>query len=276
MSCGARKLKTKFGIVPESRNKTGLTGRQSPMYHTVVEIRENHRDLKMGRSNLNENSFLPGPKPGTVSKPDGTVVPVPAGWELLPPGDAALTRRVKAAGDYWIMEEVRGRKVFSKGIWACAQTISSIRAVLERERATEKFAKTQVANALRREASQSRYVDDFFHAVLKFLSFHEKHHDVGERLARAVTEHATPVGSGTVARTKRISLSERAEAAVIAWMRHNTTAYDNMTVPKVKGKRREIRRMLASQSQKLLSKYRDGSVVPMSCPLQKALAKPGQ
>lgn len=227
--------------------------------------------LKMGRGALNENSFLPGPKPGTVSKPDGTVVPVPDGWELLPQGDAALTRRVKAAGNYWIMEEVRGRKVFSKGIWACAVTIGTIRAVLESERSTEKFARTQVANARRREALQSQYEDDFFSAVLDFLSFHQRYHDVGERLARAVTEHATPVGSGTVARTRRLSLSERAEAAVIAWMRHNTTAYEHMIVPGVKGKRREIRRMLASQSQQLLKMYRNGSVVPMNCPLQKAL-----
>ena len=38
------------------------------------------------------------------------------------------------------------------------------------------------------------------------------------------------MGSGTVARTKRCPLSE-AEAAVIAWMRHQTTAYDSMVIP---------------------------------------------
>jgi len=48
------------------------------------------------------------------------------------------------------------------------------------------------------------------------------------RLARAVADHATPVGSGTVARTKRIPVEERAEAAVIAWMRHQTTGYDGI------------------------------------------------
>ena len=38
------------------------------------------------------------------------------------------------------------------------------------------------------------------------------------------------------------------EAAVIVWMRHRTTAYDNMAIPRVKGKRREVRRLLAQQS----------------------------
>jgi hypothetical protein len=54
-------------------------------------------------------------------------------------------------------------------------------------------------------------------------------------LAQAVTDHATPVGSGTVARTKRIPVEQRAEAAVIAWMRHQTTGYDGMVIPRVKG-----------------------------------------
>lgn len=46
---------------------------------------------------------------------------------------------------------------------------------------------------------------------------------IDQRLDRVVTHHATPVGSGTVARTKRIPVEYRAEAAVIAWMRHQTT-----------------------------------------------------
>jgi hypothetical protein len=91
-------------------------------------------------------------------------------------------------------------------------------------------------------------------------------------LARAVTDHATPVGSGTVARTKRITVAQRAEAAVIAWMRHQTTGYDGMTIPRLKGKRREVRRMLARRSHELLDAYRRGEPVPEGCPLQKALA----
>jgi hypothetical protein len=41
---------------------------------------------------------------------------------------------------------------------------------------------------------------------------------LAEKLAAAVPQHATPVGSGTVAGTERIPIHERAEAAVIAWM----------------------------------------------------------
>ena len=107
---------------------------------------------------------------------------------------------------------------------------------------------------------------------MAFLAFHPAHADLADRLARAVADHATPVGSGTVARTKRIPVEQRAEAAVIAWMRHQTTAYDSMAIPRIKGKRREVRRMLAQRSQELLGRYRRGEAVMEACPLTKALA----
>ena len=88
----------------------------------------------------------------------------------------------------------------------------------------------------------------FRQAIVDFLAFDARYVELAERLAQAVTEHATPVGSGIVARTKRLSIVRRAEAAVIAWLRHRTTAYDNWTIPRVKGKRREVRRLLAQES----------------------------
>ena len=63
-------------------------------------------------------TFLPGPTPNTVRTHTGQILPVPPGWELLSPGDAALTRRVKAAGEHWLVQEKVGRKVFSRGVWA--------------------------------------------------------------------------------------------------------------------------------------------------------------
>lgn len=92
-------------------------------------------------------------------------------------------------------------------------------------------------------------------------------------LASEIAAHATPVGSGTVARTTRIPLELRAEAAAIAWLRHQTTTYDDMHIPRVKGMRREVRRMLAERSRMLLERYRRGeSVDPRHCPLRNALS----
>jgi len=151
-------------------------------------------------------------------------------------------------------------------------TIERIRADLDAERSTESFAKKKEADARRREKAQAEYVEDFVGAVVAFLAFHPIHADLAQQLASAVTDHATPVGSGTVARTKRIPVEQRAEAAVIAWMRHETTGYDGMAIPRVKGKRREVRSMLAARSKELLALYRRGEAVPDDCPLQKALA----
>ena len=214
---------------------------------------------------------IPGPTPNTVRAADGKVLTVPDGWVLLPPGDAALTRRAKAAGEHWVVAEKKGRKVFSRGIWTEAATIERLRAELEAERSTEGFAKKKEADARRREKAQAEYVEDFLGAVVAFLGFHENYAELSDRLAKAVTDHTTPVGSGTVARTKRIPVEQRAEAAVIAWMRHQTTGYDSLLIPKVKGKRREVRRMLARRSHELLERYRRGESAPEGCPLRKAV-----
>jgi hypothetical protein len=217
-------------------------------------------------------SFSPGPTPNTVRAADGRILTAPEGWVLLPPGDAALTRRLKEAGDHWVVQERKGRKVFSRGVWAPVATIDCIRAELEAERSSEGYAKRKDASARRRDKAHAEYVEDFFGPVVAFLAFHPTHADLAARLAHAVTQHTTPVGSGTVARTKRIPVEQRAEAAVIAWLRHQTTSYDGMVIPRIKGKRREVRRMLAQRSQALLARYRRGESVQEGCPLIKALA----
>jgi hypothetical protein len=222
---------------------------------------------------MDGKTFSPGPTANTVTSADGTVLNVPKDWVLLPPGDATLTRRTKAAGEHWVVVEKKGRRTFSKGVWAPARTVSQIRDELKTERSTDAYARQKEASVRRREKVQGAYVADFHNAVLTFLNFHCDHADLAQQLTRAVTAHATPVGSGTVARTKRISVERRAEAAVIAWLRHQTTAYDSMTVPRVKGKRREIRRMLAQHSKELLARYRKGEAALKTCPLRKALSE---
>jgi hypothetical protein len=218
----------------------------------------------------------PTADPKRVRMADGTVLTAPAGWALLPPGDAGLTRRVKAAGPTWTVVEKKGRKIFSRGVWAPAAHIDSARSALETERATPAYAKRREADARRREKEQTEYELDFANAVLAFLRFAPSFAAESKRLAVAVTAHATPVGSGTVARTERIPVARRAEAAVIAWLRHQTTAYDHMHIPRVKGLRREVRRDLAEISRALLDLHRRDVAHPVpSCPLCSALVRLG-
>jgi hypothetical protein len=44
-----------------------------------------------------------------------------------------------------------------------------------------------------------------------------------------------------------------------------------MPIPRIKGKRREIRRALAVKSVELLEAYRKGREIAQTCPLKKAL-----
>ncbi|MET0286671.1 MAG: DUF2293 domain-containing protein [Polyangiales bacterium] len=215
----------------------------------------------------------PGPKAGFVRCGE-SLLAIPAGWVLLPPGDPGLTRRVKKAGPVWTMHEKKGRKLFSLGLYAPAERIDAIRAELEVERADPAYARKLERAADKRNVEQASYQEDFHDSVRKFLAFARAHEQLAQRVAQAITAHATPVGSGTVARTKRIPIEQRAEAATIAWLRHATTGYDNMEIPRVKGMRREVRRMLAERSRLLLARYRRGeSIAAESCLLHRALAK---
>lgn len=196
----------------------------------------------------------------------------PQGWACLPPGDAGLTRRVKAAGPSWAVLEKRGRKVFSKGLWAPRENIEAARIALDAERSTVEYAKKRNADVARRERTQTEYVETFEKEVLSFLRFSPQWLELARVMAKKVAAHATPVGSGTVARTKRIPVAERAEAAVIAWMRHQTTAYDRLVIPRIKGKRREVRRELAQISRAVLDVHRrDVPHEIRGCPLCDAI-----
>lgn len=215
--------------------------------------------------------------PCTVVTSEGITLTPPADWSLLMPGDAALSRRVKKEGVHWVVQEKRGRKVFSRGIWAPRERIERIKRELEMEREDPKYSQKLEAGRARRAKEQVSYAAEFEATVLQFLRFSDHHTALARRLAKAITDHAVPVGSGTVARTSRIPVERRAEAATIAWLRHQTTGYDDMIIPRVKGMRREVRRMLAERSRKLLQRYRDEYSPPEErCPLQVALgpAKP--
>ncbi len=215
----------------------------------------------------------PGPRPRTVRLPSGEVLSVPDDWVLLPPGDPGLTGRVKKAGPSWTVQEKRGNKMFSRGVWAPAQRIETIREELRLERADPAYTRKLEAGRRKRELEQVHYAEDFTAAVLAFLAFDSEHLDLAGKLAEAIAKHAVPVGSGTVARTERIPIERRAEAATIAWMRHATTGYDYMEIPRAKGARREVRRMLAERSRKLLERYRKGGgVTHGECPLLRGLS----
>ncbi|MBL9187200.1 MAG: DUF2293 domain-containing protein [Opitutaceae bacterium] len=214
----------------------------------------------------------PGPLPRHVINERSALEAVPDDWALLPPGDAALSRRIKEDGPTLTVIELKGRKRFSRGIWAPAARIEALRAALVTERQDPSYQRQLEAGRRRRAAAQEDYAVDFKTAVFHYLNFHPTHRIEAQALALLIAEHATPVGSGTVARTQRIPIEARAEAATIAWLRHQTTGYDTMNITREKGRRREVRRLLAQRSVQLLARYRAGAPIDRAqCPLSRAL-----
>jgi hypothetical protein len=219
----------------------------------------------------NSNIFTPGPN-NTIINSSGEKVSPPKDWAFLPAGDAGLTRKVTSQGTFWRVQEKKGRRFISKGIWAPKEVIEKAKEVVSDLRQTEEYKKARTYAVQRRKKQQSEYKKEFLSAVKSFLNFHQNHKKAEDLLAFAVTNHAIPIGSGTVARTSMIPIEERASRAVIAWMRHNTTAYDQLAIKRVKGERRRVRKLLAEQSSRVLEKYRDGTDPFPGCPLQKALS----
>lgn len=212
-------------------------------------------------------------KNGTLTGEKGEVLVPPADWAFLPAGDAGITRKVTSKNPFWRVEIKKGRRTISLGIWAPLAAISSAKEEVSAVRLTEGYHKKKASDTVRREKKQELYSEDFTRAVADFLDFHVRYSVLEKRLAKAIADHAVPVGSGTVARTQMIPLEKRAQLAVIAWMRHQTTAYDNLKIARIKGERRAVRRTLAQQSVALLANYRNGKDVPENCPLLLALSR---
>lgn len=213
----------------------------------------------------------PGSK-GELVGVKGEVLVLPQGWAFLPAGDAGVTRKVTSQGHFWRVEVKKGRRTISLGIWAPSATIAQAQLEVQAVRLTDGYQKKRVSELQRREKKQENYESEFCQAVEDYLHFHDNYKALEKSLAKAVTVFAIPVGSGTVARSQLIPIAERAAHVVIAWMRHQTTAYDHLKIARIKGERRAVRREMAQQSVALLANYREGKTIPGDCPLQKAMS----
>ena len=209
-------------------------------------------------------------KGGILTDRDGNPAVIPEGWTFLPAGDAAVTRKVKAGGSFFAVRYRHGRKWFTKGIWADANNINSAKREVDQKRSTEEYKRKSDQAKKYRQKKEQQYAVQFEQKIGEFLNFAPVYKRVQDLLSKRISEYTVPVGSGTVARTKMIPIEKRAESAVIAWMRHNITEYDNMVIPRQKGARREIRRSLAQASRLVLEKYRSGEEIPEHCPLKRA------
>lgn len=210
-------------------------------------------------------------KDGVLKDTNGNILTPPENWSFLAAGDAGITRKVTSKGEYWRVQFKKGRRLMSKGIWAPRATIEIAVHEMNETRNTEAYQKKRISSLKSVEKKRKIYESEFEQEIVRFLNFHTKYEELSILFAKAVAEFSNQVGSGTVARTQMIPIEKRAAKAVVAWMRHQTTAYDNMKIPHIKGERRLVRKNLAKQSIKLLENYRNGKEVDLNSSLHKAL-----
>ena len=151
----------------------------------------------------------------------------PDGWELLPAGDAFLTRQVKAVGDYWVLFRPKGRGQHRRQLGLLAP-IEAIAAAREAAAVTAARRETQRESSSRqRERAETAYRAEFEDAVLRWLAFAPQHQVIADEIARGAVDRAAVVGSGRVGRTKQLTLDERAALAARAFIRHRHTGYED-------------------------------------------------
>lgn len=218
----------------------------------------------------------PGPEADTFLF-EGRVLRPPEGWARLPPGDAMATRRVKAAGPSWTVKARRGRRLISKGVWAPQSHIDDVLKEVEAYRESDAFERQRASAERAREAREALRGESLRDAVRRHLAFHPRHASFEARVVEATLrwEAARPQKKAPKVPATAAGWAREAERVVTAWMRHQTTGYDRLRLPRghARAKRREARRKLEEQGQRLLNPYRlDQPVAPESCPLQRALA----
>ena len=196
--------------------------------------------------------------------PDHGELELPDGWELLPAGDAFLTRRVKAAGAYWLAWKPRSRGRGHRralGVFAPLDAIEAARSAAEAT--ATKRARSRERGAESRARAEDRYRDELAAAIVAFLDFGRAHADLAEQIASGASERAAEVGSGRVGRTRTIDLQTRAELAARAYIRHQHTEYENDLIEQEVWDDdflyREVKRSARAQVDEFLERHRSSS-----------------
>lgn len=159
--------------------------------------------------------------------PEHGEIEIPEDWEFLEAGDAFVTRRVKAAGIYWVAWRPRGRNRRHRrrlGLWAPKTAIEAAQA--EAEATEEQRVRKRERDAKARERHEAKYQAELADAIRRFLAFAPEHARLADEIATEAAARAAVVGSGRVGRTRTLTLEERAALAARALIRHHHTDYE--------------------------------------------------
>lgn len=165
------------------------------------------------------NSGLWHPELGELTQPDG--------WDFLPSGDASVTRRVKAAGIYWVLFRPKGRREHRRQLGVLAPTGAIASAQIEADTTASRRERERVASTRQRNKNEATYRAEFEDAVMQWLNFAPEHAAMASQIAHGAVDRAAVVGSGRVGRTKTLTLEDRAALAARAFIRHRYTDYED-------------------------------------------------
>ena len=193
-----------------------------------------------------------------VSEPRYGIIQVPEGWDLLEPGDALLTRRVKAHGKYWEYYHEYKTKSYDKklGIFTPANIIEEEHRKISDERSTKEYKQRLESSRKSRKKKESKYREEFSEACFRFLNFIPEHEELAHKIAEEAASQAMTVGSGRVGRTSKLTLEQKAELAIRACIRHEYTNYEEELVEDGEVWYDEIKRNAGDEVHRFLEEHR--------------------
>jgi len=155
--------------------------------------------------------------------PEKGALAIPEGWIFVPAGDAFVTREVKK-GPHWILLKRRSKYTATLGVFCPEPSLTGAEDLREKT-ADARARQRRLARASRERLEQS-HRSELESAILAYLGFAPENESLASEIARGTVTQTTPVGSGRVGRTRRISLGRRAELAARAYIRHRYTNYE--------------------------------------------------
>ena len=104
-----------------------------------------------------KNQTVTTNKNGQLITEQGKALTPPPHWSFLPSGDAGVTRKVTAKGEYWRVVFKKGRRTMSKGVWAPTDSIEAAQKEMTATRSTAEYQKKKDYSAKHREKQQQEY-----------------------------------------------------------------------------------------------------------------------
>ena len=180
----------------------------------------------------------------------GQSVKIPSKYVAVLPSDPYLTRKIKSLSDTVFLKMRKGRQYSS-----VVTMFAPKEAVEEAEKLAEASQEERAKKRKAARAYQAKRENE--HQADMVVTMRRVFPKMPAEIAPKIVQHAFEVSSGRVGRTRMLDTKEKIRLAVVAYIRHNRTRYDELLANGYG--RREAREIVAAKIEATLEKWKGNS-----------------